>query len=139
MPIVAGTRISREQTLELAATLARNGSDRTGRMLIDAITLARDFVALTPDDREAILAVLKHPRDEPSICGLHCSPNSTGVEASLAIGNLKAGRRTCDEHRGKPNARSRSVSRRGMARGAGDAPGHGEAEQRCRRRPKKAT
>lgn len=64
MPIVAGTRISREQTLELAATLARNGSDRTGRMLIDAITLARDFVALTPDDREAILAVLKHPRDE---------------------------------------------------------------------------
>ena len=134
MPIVAGTRISREQTLELAATLARNGSDRTGRMLIDAITLARDFVALTPDDREAILAVLKHPRDELGELRL-----ALFVEASLAIGNLKAGRRTCDEHRGKPNARSRSVSRRGMARGAGDAPGHGEAEQRCRRRPKKAT
>ena len=27
MPIVAGTRISREQTLELAAALAREGSD----------------------------------------------------------------------------------------------------------------
>ena len=64
MPIVAGTRISREQTLELAATLARDGSDRTARVLVDAITLARDFVALTTDDREAILAVLKHPRDQ---------------------------------------------------------------------------
>ncbi len=64
MPIVAGTRISREQTLDLAASLAWEGSDRTARVLVDAITLARDFVALTADDREAILAVLKHPRDE---------------------------------------------------------------------------
>ena len=64
MPIVAGTRISREQTLELAAALVREGADRTARVLVDAITLARDFVALTTDDREAILAVLKHPRDE---------------------------------------------------------------------------
>ncbi len=64
MPIVAGTRISREQTLELAATLARDGSDHTARVLLDAITLAREFVALTADDREAILAVLDHPRGE---------------------------------------------------------------------------
>jgi hypothetical protein len=64
MPIVAGTRISRQQTLELAATLARDGSDHTARVLLDAITLARDFVALSVDDREALLSVLDHPRDE---------------------------------------------------------------------------
>src|SRR4026209_317212 len=64
MPIVAGTRISRQQTLELAATLAREGSDHTARVLLDAITLARDFVALSADDREALLSVLHHPQDE---------------------------------------------------------------------------
>ena len=137
MPIVAGTRISREQTLELAATLARDGSDRTARVLVDAITLARDFVALTTDDREAILAVLKHPRDQLVDLRTALFAELTGVEASFAIRNLKAGRHTRDEHRGKPNARSRSdSSRRGTARGAGDAPGHGEAEQPCDPRPK---
>ena len=64
MPIVAGTRISRGQTLELAAMLARDGSDHTARVLLDAVTLAREFVALRADDREAILAVLDHPRGE---------------------------------------------------------------------------
>ena len=64
MPIVAGTRISREQTLELAAALVRDGSDHTARFLLDAITLARDFVALSADDREALLSVLDHPQDE---------------------------------------------------------------------------
>jgi uncharacterized protein (DUF1778 family) len=61
MPIVAGIRTSREQTLELAAKLARDGSDRTARVLLDAITQGHEFVALTVDDREAILAVLDHP------------------------------------------------------------------------------
>ena len=92
MPIVAGTRISREQTLELAAKLARDGSDRTARVLFDAITLARDFVALTTDDREALLSVLDHPQDELVDCGRRSSPNSTGVEASLAFMRLEAGR-----------------------------------------------
>jgi hypothetical protein len=64
MPIVAGTRLSRQQTLELAATLARAGSDRTARLLLDAITLHSDFVALSTEDREAILSVLDHPQDE---------------------------------------------------------------------------
>ena len=64
MPIVAGIRISREQTLELAAALARDGFDHTARVLLDAITLTHDFVALAADDREAVLAVLDHPRNE---------------------------------------------------------------------------
>jgi hypothetical protein len=64
MPIVAGTRISRQQTLELAAKLTRDGSDHTARVLLDAITLDSDFVALSTDDREALLSVLDHPRDE---------------------------------------------------------------------------
>ena len=38
MPIVAGTRISRGHTLELAAMLARDGSDHTARVLLDAVT-----------------------------------------------------------------------------------------------------
>ena len=61
MPIVAGIRISREQTLELAAMLTRDGSDRTARVLLTAITEGHEFVALTMGDREAILAVLDRP------------------------------------------------------------------------------
>jgi len=64
MPIVAGTRISRQQTLELAAKLARDGCDRTARVLLDAITVHSDFVALSTEDREALLSVLDHPQDE---------------------------------------------------------------------------
>ena len=65
MPIVAGIRIPREQTLQLAAMLARAGFDRTSRVLLDAITNGHEFVALATDDREALLAVLDHPaKDE---------------------------------------------------------------------------
>ena len=61
MPIVAGVRLSREQTLELAAMLTRDGSDHTTRILLTAITEGHEFVALTMGDREAILAVLDRP------------------------------------------------------------------------------
>ena len=64
MPIVAGTRISRHQTLGLAAKLVRDGADRTARVLLDAITFDSDFVALSTEDREALLSVLNHPQDE---------------------------------------------------------------------------
>lgn len=64
MPIVAGTRIPRELTLELAAMLTRDGFDHTARVLLEAITNGHEFVALTADDREAILAVLDHPPQE---------------------------------------------------------------------------
>ena len=110
MPIVAGTRISRQQTLGLAAKLVRDGSDRTARVLLDAITLARDFVALSADDREALLSVLHHPQDELVDLRTSLSTSSTGVEASLAITSLEAGRHTCDEHRRKSNTDSRSRS-----------------------------
>jgi hypothetical protein len=62
--IVAGLRLSREQTLELAAMLTRDGFDHTARVVLDAVTGGRDFVALTTDDREAMLAVLDRPRAE---------------------------------------------------------------------------
>lgn len=61
MPIVAGVRLPREQTLELVALLTRDGLDRTARVLMNALTEGDEFVALTLDDREAILAVLDHP------------------------------------------------------------------------------
>ena len=61
MPIVAGVRVPREKTLEIAAMLTRAGFDRTARILLDAVTNGQDFVALGRDDREAILAVLDRP------------------------------------------------------------------------------
>lgn len=61
MPIVAGVRMPREQTLQLAALLTRAGFDRTSRILLDAVTNGHEFVALATDDREAMLAVLDHP------------------------------------------------------------------------------
>jgi hypothetical protein len=64
MPIVAGIRVPREPTLELAAMLTRDGFDHTARILLEAITNGHEFVALTVDDREAILAVLDHPPQE---------------------------------------------------------------------------
>jgi hypothetical protein len=64
MPILAGIRLSREQTLELAAMLTRDGSDRTARLLLGATTGNQEFVALSTADREAILAVLEHPTGE---------------------------------------------------------------------------
>lgn len=61
MPIVAGVRVPREQTLHVAAMLTRVGFDRTARILLEAVTNGQEFVALATDDREAILAVLDHP------------------------------------------------------------------------------
>jgi len=61
MPILAGVRVTREQTLELAAMLTRDGSDHTARLLLEATTHNQELVALSPEDREAILAVLDHP------------------------------------------------------------------------------
>jgi len=63
-PVIAGVRIPREQTLELAAMLTRDGSDHTARVLLEAITNGHELVALTNDDREAILAVLDHPPEQ---------------------------------------------------------------------------
>ena len=67
MPIVAGVRIPREQTLELAALLARAGFDRTSRIILDATTRGYEFVALALEDREAVLGVLDHPATEELI------------------------------------------------------------------------
>jgi uncharacterized protein (DUF1778 family) len=64
VPVIGGVRLPREQTLELAAMLTRNGSDHVARVLLDAITNRYEFVSLTWDDREAILAVLDHPPGE---------------------------------------------------------------------------
>jgi uncharacterized protein (DUF1778 family) len=64
VPIVAGIRLGRTETLELAAKLTRAGSDHAARLLLDAVTQGQEFVALTADDREEILAVLDHPPHE---------------------------------------------------------------------------
>ncbi len=64
MPIVAGVRMPRDQALELAALLTRSGFDRTSRILLEAVTNGHEFVALSMDDREAMLAVLDHPPTE---------------------------------------------------------------------------
>jgi hypothetical protein len=58
MLIVAGTRLRREQVLELASMLARDGSDRTARVLLVALTKGQEFAALTMDDKECVLAAL---------------------------------------------------------------------------------
>ena len=64
MPIVGGVRVPREQTLELAAMLTRDGADHVARVLLEALTNRQEFVPLTWDDREAILAVLDRPPPE---------------------------------------------------------------------------
>jgi uncharacterized protein (DUF1778 family) len=64
MPILAGVRVSREQMLELAAMLTRDGSDHTARLLLEATTNGQEFVALSTEEREAILAVLDRPTGE---------------------------------------------------------------------------
>jgi hypothetical protein len=68
MPIVGGVRVPREQTLELAAMLTRDGADHVARVLLEALTNRQEFVPLTWDDREAILAVLDRPPPELSPC-----------------------------------------------------------------------
>ena len=64
MPIVGGVRIPREQTLELAAMLTRDGADHVARVLLDAVTNRQEFVSLAWEDREAILRVLSRPPRE---------------------------------------------------------------------------
>jgi hypothetical protein len=59
--IVAGVGLPREQVLALASMLWRDDSTRTARLLLEALTKRQQFVALTLDDRERILAVLDHP------------------------------------------------------------------------------
>ena len=58
MPIVACIRLSREEALELGGILTREGSDRPARLLLRALTSGQDFVALTTDDKEEIVAAL---------------------------------------------------------------------------------
>src|SRR5262245_8949343 len=56
--VVAGTRLDRDEVLALASMLSRDGSDRTARMLLAALTKGESFVALTPTDKEHVLATL---------------------------------------------------------------------------------
>ena len=58
MLIVAGIRLSRDEALALASMLTRDGFDRVARALIAAVTKGHEFVALSRDDREDILAAL---------------------------------------------------------------------------------
>lgn len=64
VPVIAGVRVPREQALALAALLTREGSDHAARILLAAVTSGQEFVALTLDEREAVLAVLDHPPAE---------------------------------------------------------------------------
>jgi hypothetical protein len=58
MPIVAGIRLTRDEALALGSMLTRDGSDRTARLVLRAVTEGHAFVALTTDDKEDILAAL---------------------------------------------------------------------------------
>ena len=68
MLIVAGIRLRRDRALALASMLSRDGSDRTARVLLSALTNGQMFVALTTDDKERILAALA--RQSPSFADL---------------------------------------------------------------------
>jgi hypothetical protein len=61
MLVVAGTRLAREDVLTVAGMLTRSGSDRTARILLEALVHGRVFVALTMEDKECLLAALDHP------------------------------------------------------------------------------
>lgn len=58
MPIVAGIRLTREDALELCSVLTRGGADRPARLLLRAVTTGQEFVALTVDDKEDMVAAL---------------------------------------------------------------------------------
>lgn len=58
MPIVAGIRLSREEALGLGSVLTRDGLDRPARLLLRAVTNGQEFVALTTDDKEDVVAAL---------------------------------------------------------------------------------
>jgi hypothetical protein len=56
--VVAGTGLGRDEVLALASMLSRDGSDRTARLLLAALTRGESFVALTTTDKEHVLATL---------------------------------------------------------------------------------
>ncbi len=58
MLVVAGIRLSRDEALALSSMLTRDGFDRAARAVLEALTNGEQFVALTLDDREDILAAL---------------------------------------------------------------------------------
>ena len=58
MLIVAGIRLSRDEALALSSMLTRDGFDRTARAVLEALTNGEQFVAMTVDDREDVLAAL---------------------------------------------------------------------------------
>jgi len=58
MLIVAGIKLSRGEVLALASMLRHDGFDRTERLLLAALTNGQEFVALTMDDKERLLAAL---------------------------------------------------------------------------------
>ena len=104
MLIVAGTRLRREQVLALASMLAGDGSDRTARVLLEALTKGQAFAALTIDDKECILAVLDRP---PTVLtelrealfnelnwqrrGLTPLPRSPGIAGAIARSSREQG------------------------------------------------
>jgi hypothetical protein len=61
MLVVGGKRLEREDVLTLAGLLTRDGSERTARVLLEALVHGRVFAALTTADKECILAVLGDP------------------------------------------------------------------------------
>jgi hypothetical protein len=58
MPIVAGIRLTREEALALSSLLTGDGSDHAARLVLRAVTEGQEFVALTRDDKEDVLAAL---------------------------------------------------------------------------------
>jgi hypothetical protein len=60
MPIVAGIRLTRDEALALGSILTKGGADRAARLVLRAVTEGQEFVALTTDDKEAVLAALTH-------------------------------------------------------------------------------
>jgi hypothetical protein len=105
MLIVAGTRLRREQVLALASMLAGDGSDRTARVLLEALTSGQAFAALTVDDKECMLAALDQA---PTVLtdlrgmlfnelnwqrrGLTPPARSPGIGAATARANAERGR-----------------------------------------------
>ena len=58
MPYVAGIRLTRDEALALGSMLTSDGCDRAARLVLRAVTLGQEFVALTTDDKEDALAAL---------------------------------------------------------------------------------
>jgi hypothetical protein len=58
MLIVAGIRLNRDAALALCNMLAGDGHDATARVLLAALTSGQEFVALSRDAKEDVLAAL---------------------------------------------------------------------------------